>query len=1053
MLKSVASYLVPFLIFFSWSAAAQTEGRVEGVVLDALTLQSISGVRVSGEIPDFLVSWSSHAASSRRCGAHPVKFATLTSSDGHFDLALPLGSCGIDLELSGYRPYTALAPILLGETRFERTQLVTTDFQGSIVIDVHHDYQHEASRGATILSDQSDSIPYGRDARTFDQALTSIPGTIGEMPSLRIHGAGLTETAWSIEGMNVADPVYGGLATPLLQDFMDQVSVDTEGVGAAFDSQLGPRVSAMLKSGTNQFHGSVFAHLSPFEAQRAQLSSAGQSIATQISQAFNFDVGGTLGGPLIKDRLWVFAGFAPHVEKQTVARIIQAQSDSGDGHAELDSSGTPVTKEVARDSYGATQTTYEYVAKLDYALADSQTLTLAAFGNFGASSGVDTVNLVGNEGTFLRDRTGNANDFVLRYAGRFNDSRTLVDATAGFHSQCGSTGGGNASSNSYDDTPQILWNTSSANLRNPLFATGGGVPPAQTSAPVSSACAIDMTGFNPCPVSDYTSGGPGYSQTDRTWRLGGTLALTQLFELFGHHRFQVGGEVWRDALTRYQGYSGGQIFEGEFRGSQLAFYEGFGFGHADPAMPQLPAYDPNNPGHFAGETLAARVDSTMVAAFAEETWGFLEHVTVKAGLRVQSQTLNGSGPSATAVAGAPASSPGFSDVAWLPRIALRYDVDRQGGLQFNASYSRLSERIPLDIAASLLSASPYIEHAVTASGCTNPADPRTCPTFVGGAPGGRTYSFNPSPGVPVLNGTQAPGANEWQAGARWRIWRDLVASLNVVYDSFDHPIGYLDNPAGCCQLGNPGAANYPAIGAQGESLQHPVQRDYAGGTLALRTSLFEGWFVSAAYTLSRYEGNQDGMVQAVAGPLRTALIRSYDLTQIENPNQVGPLQPNSQSSFKLDGARRIELTSKSALNVGAALRVRQGNPTNYLGTNFFTGPGTLNILPAGSGAQTPWIWQLDLRVAYQQQLGNKQDDPHFFEVSLDVFNLTDNRGVLSTDQDYTFDRVQPIVNGTVASLPNLKNTSGAPVAQNPGFGQPTSYQLPLSLRLGAKLAF
>jgi hypothetical protein len=981
----------------------------------------------------------------------------IATQDGHFQFKLPLGEYTIEAQAERERPWTRIVTVVLGETALVDMLLIPESVQlEPLSIEFYRRAHHDSGAGASLTSSELEAIPYGRDARTFDQALTSVPGTIGEMPSLRIHGAGLTETAWSIEGMNVADPVYGGLATPLLQDFIDQVSVDTEGVGAAFDSQLGPRVSAMLKSGTNQFHGSVFAHLSPFEAPRAQLSSAGQSIATQLSQAFNFDVGGTLGGPLIKDRLWFFAGFAPQVEKQTVARILQAQYDSGDGHVEVDPSGAPVTREVARDNYTATQTTYEYVAKLDYTLTDSQTLTLAAFGNFGASTGVDTVNLVGNEGTFLRDRTGNANDFVLRYAGRFNDSRTLVDATAGFHTQRGSSGGGNASSNSYDDTPQILWNTSSANLRNPLFATGGGVPgvpPAQTSAAVSSACAIDMTGFNPCPVSDYASGGPGYSQTDRTWRLGGTLALTQLFELFGHHRFQVGGEVWRDALTRYQGYSGGQSFEGEFRGSQLVYYDGFGFGHADPAMPQLPAYDPNKPGHFADDTLAARVDSAMVAAFAEETWGFLEHVTVKAGLRVQSQTLNGNGPSATAVAGAPASSPGFSDVAWLPRLALRYDVDRHGWLQFNASYSRLSERIPLDVAASLLSASPYIEHAVTASGCTKPADPRTCPTFVGGAPGGRTYYFNPAPGTPVLNGTQAPGANEWQAGARLRIWRDLVASLDVVYDSFDHPLGYIDNPAGCCQLGNPGAANYPAIGAQGESLQHPVQRDYKGGTLALRTSLFDGWFVSAAYTLSRYEGNQDGMVQAAGGPLRTALIGNYDLTQIENPNQTGPLQRNSQSSFKLDGARRIELTSKSALNVGAALRVRQGNPTNYLGTNFFTGPGTLNILPAGSGAQTPWIWQLDLRVAYQQQLGNKQDDPHFFEVSLDVFNLTDNRGVLSTDQDYTFDRVQPIVNGTVASLPNLKNTSGSPVARNPGFGQPTSYQLPLSLRLGAKLAF
>ena len=47
----------------------------------------------------------------------------------------------------------------------------------------------------------------------------------------------------------------------------------------------------------------------------------------------------------------------------------------------------------------------------------------------------------------------------------------------------------------------------------------------------------------------------------------------------------------------------------------------------------------------------------------------------------------------------------------------------------------------------------------------------------------------------------------------------------------------------------------------------------------------------------------------------------------------------------------------------------------------------------------------------------------------------------------------PVVNGSKADLPYLKNTAGQAVAANPGFLRATAYQLPLAARLGARLSF
>jgi hypothetical protein len=59
--------------------------------------------------------------------------------------------------------------------------------------------------------------------------------------------------------------------------------------------------------------------------------------------------------------------------------------------------------------------------------------------------------------------------------------------------------------------------------------------------------------------------------------------------------------------------------------------------------------------------------------------------------------------------------------------------------------------------------------------------------------------------------------------------------------------------------------------------------------------------------------------------------------------------------------------------------------------------------------------------------------------------------VVAVDQTYTFDAVSPVA--TPADLPSLRNASGATATVNNHFLVPTAWQLPLQLRLGARVAF
>jgi len=70
-----------------------------------------------------------------------------------------------------------------------------------------------------------------------------------------------------------------------------------------------------------------------------------------------------------------------------------------------------------------------------------------------------------------------------------------------------------------------------------------------------------------------------------------------------------------------------------------------------------------------------------------------------------------------------------------------------------------------------------------------------------------------------------------------------------------------------------------------------------------------------------------------------------------------------------------------------------------------------------------------------------------------VFNLFNQQEVTAVDQAYTSSNVNPIQNGKVADLVNLKQVNGTQPLLNPNYGKPTSYQQPLSMRVGLRLSF
>src|SRR5437870_2729013 len=100
-----------------------------------------------------------------------------------------------------------------------------------------------------------------------------------------------------------------GVTKPLpFPDATQEFKVETSGLGATHGS--GSAMSAVTKSGTNDLHGDLF------EFVRNDLFNARNYFATKNSTLKRNQFGGTLGGPILRSKLFFFGGYQGTIRRQ-----------------------------------------------------------------------------------------------------------------------------------------------------------------------------------------------------------------------------------------------------------------------------------------------------------------------------------------------------------------------------------------------------------------------------------------------------------------------------------------------------------------------------------------------------------------------------------------------------------------------------------------------------------------------------------------------------------------------------------------------------------------
>lgn len=275
---------------------------------------------------------------------HQVK----TGPAGEYEfLSLPPGSYSLTIEMTGFRKaeqknvqLLVNTPATLNVTLEVGTAMETVEVSAQAVALNTSD----ASLGNAFSERQVMDLPL--EAGNVPELLSLQAGVAytGNRPDINrdndtrngaVNGARSDQSNITLDGVDVNADTKGYAFTsvlPITQDSVQEFRVTTSNYNADEGRSSGAQVALVTKSGTNDFHGAAFwshrntaTSANDYFVKLAELQSGQPNTPPKLLRN-NF--GGALGGPIKKDRLFFFANYEGHRQReaQSVVRVVPSAS-------------------------------------------------------------------------------------------------------------------------------------------------------------------------------------------------------------------------------------------------------------------------------------------------------------------------------------------------------------------------------------------------------------------------------------------------------------------------------------------------------------------------------------------------------------------------------------------------------------------------------------------------------------------------------------------------------------------------------------------------------
>jgi len=872
--------------------------------------------------------------------------------------------------------------------------------------------------GGVLDADTIAKLPIGR---AFTETLYMLPGvsdsSYAGKSNPSIGGASGLENSFIIDGVNASNAgfgaigsysrQFGSLGTGVTSDFIKETQVKTGGYEAEYGQASGGVINVVTRSGSNEFHGAVFGYLqsASLEASYKQLDTPNGTVNTTGRNLS--DVGLSLGGPIVKDKLFFFGTFNPSWE--TLTRTAPT--------------GFPL---ASLGDVDRVRKTYSYAGKLSWQAGSNHRFDATFFGDpsKGDSGPQKTTSLASADATRFSALEYGGHSQSLRYDGIIN-SNWLVEASAAHIS------------NKFHELPEVdEWVVQDRRVVPNVIT--GGVGAYETDEGRNNQFSIKSTNL-------FNAGGShqlryGFAYEDIYYlqglaRTGPTFTLPDGTQSSSGASIQIRtdpnfGSIWR--VTRAQ--------LGPGRDTTQKYWSLF-------------LQDTWQIGKLTLRP-GVRVDN-------QKLQGSEEFPVCRSGQAFVGDPSGGGTPVACQYEFGP---------LYAPRIGATYDLFGDGKTKLFASWGRFFVKVPNDLAARALSADASVTVAdYFDAGLTRPVPEGVL--ALGTTDHQTVAGLNPATiaeGVDSTYSDEFVGGFEWEVAPRLSVGvRYVNRSIPVVMEDFapaqvilytygiPPSIEYIiDNITTQTPTTNPADYGLPFQQARFED---PTHR-YQSIEFTVNKSFSDNWSLIASYRWSDLKGNFEGFFRSDNGQSDPGITSLFDFPTndpsfTENGGPLGwrgdiryqgttlgegKLPNNRPHQFKLYTNRTF-----GSLNAGLAANVGSGRSLTALASNpGYQNSGEIPETLRGEGFQTVDGFKestdtevyIDAHLDYTIKLGNQRvvllaDAFNLFNTQkpLDYQNITETTtGVLNPDFGYP------------------KQGGGAPDAYT------TSYHAPFQLRLGAR---
>lgn len=247
---------------------------------------------------------------------------TTTGPSGDYTLpSLPPGRYKIEIEMQGFAPYiTSGVKLDVGQVARFDAMLKLGSTTDKVVVQASEPVLQTADAQVANVIENQTIVGLPLNGRNFTQLNLLVPGvTTGSSNNIvarngygaraggiafSVNGQRSTNSQFLLDGISFLEPEIGSAAFSPSIDAIQEFRVQTNNASAEFGTTAGGQINMISKAGTNNFHGDVYEFLRNDMFDAKNFFAGAKKPELRRNQ-----FGGTLGGPIYRNKLLFFASY------------------------------------------------------------------------------------------------------------------------------------------------------------------------------------------------------------------------------------------------------------------------------------------------------------------------------------------------------------------------------------------------------------------------------------------------------------------------------------------------------------------------------------------------------------------------------------------------------------------------------------------------------------------------------------------------------------------------------------------------------------------------